>query len=101
MGVGLGRDGLITALRSPTAPLANGGVYLFRPAALDAAALAPGQAASLENDLFPRLVAAGQRFAGLESRGAFIDIGVPADYHRAASVLPTARTPETDHALAG
>lgn len=101
MGVGLGRDGLITALRSPMAPLANGGVYLFRPAALDAAGLMPGQAASLENDLFPRLIAAGQRFAGLESDGAFIDIGVPADYHRAASVLPTARAPENDHALAG
>ena len=95
MGVGLGKDGLITA------PLANGGVYLFRPGALDAVTLAPGQAASLENDLFPQLLAAGQRFAGVQSHGAFIDIGVPADYHRAASVLPTARSTEPAHDLAG
>lgn len=101
MGVGLSKEGLITALREPTAPLANGGVYLFRPGALDAVSLAPGQAASLENDLFPQLLAAGQRFAGVESHGAFIDIGVPADYHRAAAVLPTARTPEPAHDLAG
>lgn len=97
MGVGVARDGRITALRAPAAPLANGGVYWFRPESLRGIALDAAQPLSLENDLFPRLLAQGQRFAGLESAGAFIDIGVPADYHRAASVLPTG----VAHVLAG
>jgi len=101
MGVGLSKDGLITALRAPTAALANGGVYLFRPGALDDVNLAAGQSASLENDLFPQLLAAGQRFAGVESHGAFIDIGLPSDYHRAASVLPPLPSEERAHDLAG
>lgn len=95
MGVGLGANGRITALRSPEAPLANGGVYLFEPRALRGLANEPGRAVSLENDLFPQLVAQGQCFAGLECRGAFIDIGVPHDYQRAASVLPAASTNPT------
>jgi D-glycero-alpha-D-manno-heptose 1-phosphate guanylyltransferase len=93
MGVGLADDGRITALRSPTAPLANGGVYLFEPSALRDLVHEPGHAVSLENDLFPRLFTQGQRFAGFECPGEFIDIGVPHDYHRAAHVLPT----ETPH----
>jgi D-glycero-alpha-D-manno-heptose 1-phosphate guanylyltransferase len=97
MGVGVARGGRITALRSPAAPLSNGGVYWFRPASLRGIALDAVQPLSLENDLFPRLLEQGQRFAGLESPGAFIDIGVPADYHRAASVLPTGEA----HVLAG
>ena len=100
MGVGVGRDGRINALRSPQAPLANGGVYWFRPRALQALAGTPGEPLSLENDVFPQLFALGQRFAGLECQGAFIDIGVPNDYHRAASVLP--HTPsEGPHVIAG
>jgi D-glycero-alpha-D-manno-heptose 1-phosphate guanylyltransferase len=97
MGVGLGDDGRITALRAPEAPLANGGVYRFDPHALHSLAHAPGTTLSLENDLFPQLIARGQRFAGLECPGEFIDIGVPHDYHRAASVLPTAPPMETRH----
>ena len=93
MGVGMGDDDRITALRSPEAPLANGGVYLFKPSALqglksDGPNAEPGRAVSLENDIFPQLIAQGQRFAGLECAGAFIDIGVPHDYQRAAAVLP-------------
>lgn len=98
MGVALGRDGRITALKSPTAPQANGGVYWFRPAALRQAAFDTAAPLSLENDVFPRLLAQGQRFAGLVCGGAFIDIGVPADYHRAAGVLVPG---ETAHVLAG
>ncbi|MBX3606923.1 MAG: NTP transferase domain-containing protein [Piscinibacter sp.] len=97
MGVALGRDGRITALRAPDAPQANGGVYWFRPAALRGLDGDTTQPLSLENDLFPRLVAAGQRFAGRVCDGAFIDIGVPADYHRAADVLPQGEP----HVLAG
>lgn len=105
MGVGVASDGRITALRAPEAPLANGGVYLFRPSALQGVAPEPGRAVSLENDIFPQLMAQGQRFAGLECPGAFIDIGVPHDYQRAAAVLPAcaAHCPlqEHDHAITG
>lgn len=101
MGVGVADDGRITALRSAEAPLANGGVYLFKPRALQGLSAEPGRAVSLENDIFPQLMAQGQRFAGLECPGAFIDIGVPHDYQRAAKVLPTARLQELAHAIAG
>ena len=104
MGVGVGEDGRITALRSPEAPLANGGVYLFKPCALNGLSVAPGRAVSLENDIFPKLMAQGQRFAGHECTGAFIDIGVPHDYQRAASVLPMLPNDEIEdhcHAIAG
>lgn len=98
MGVGLSRDGRITELKLPTAPQANGGVYWFRPQALRRVAFDTAAPLSLENDVFPRLLSLGQRFAGLVCGGAFIDIGVPADYHRAASVLaPGVET----HVLAG
>ena len=100
MGVALAPDGRITALRAPAAPLANGGVYWFRPEAVQATQLAPGQAASLEDDLLPRFLAGGQRFAGLVASGDFIDIGVPHDYQRAAAVLPRAAFPEQSHAIA-
>ena len=70
------------------------------PAALSACAALRGTQQSLENDLFPALLAQGQRFAGLECPGAFIDIGVPTDYHRAAAVLPAIHTRETRNAIA-
>jgi D-glycero-alpha-D-manno-heptose 1-phosphate guanylyltransferase len=108
MGVGLAEDGRITALRQPSAPLANGGVYLFRPSALRGLLHRPGDPFSLEHDLFPQLLTQGQRFAGVEIAGDFIDIGIPYDYHRAGDVLPldAGREPSTElthapaHALA-
>ena len=101
MGVGLDAAGHITALRTPQSAWANGGVYLFRPSALAGVAASPDAPLSLENDVFPRLHAQGQRFAGLACDGAFIDIGVPADFHRAASVLPAHHPKEAVHAAAG
>jgi D-glycero-alpha-D-manno-heptose 1-phosphate guanylyltransferase len=105
MGVGLAGNGRISALRSPTAPHANGGVYLFRPGALQGMKHEPGRVLSLENDIFPMLLAQGQRFAGVECDGEFIDIGIPDDYHRAAGVLPPDRvdarpSTESHHAIA-
>jgi D-glycero-alpha-D-manno-heptose 1-phosphate guanylyltransferase len=100
MGVALSAEGRITALRVPTSPLANGGVYWFKPEALPAARLAADQAASLEDDLLPRFLAAGQRLGGLVATGDFIDIGVPHDYQRAAAVLPRASFSEPSHAVA-
>ena len=101
MGVEMSAEGRITALRSADAPHANGGVCWFRPEALAGSQhVEPGQAASLENDLWPRLFDNGQRFAGLVSTGAFIDIGVPDDWRRAAGVLPRAAHKEESHAVA-
>lgn len=87
MGVDLDRAGRVRALRCAFSPLANGGVVWFRPDALRAIDHEPGCVLSLENDVLPRSLARGQRFAALECPGAFIDIGVPADYHRAAGVM--------------
>jgi D-glycero-alpha-D-manno-heptose 1-phosphate guanylyltransferase len=80
----------VRALRCAESPLANGGVVWVKPDALRNVALDAALALSLENDLLPALFAQGQRFAALECPGHFIDIGVPADYYRAASVLPAA-----------
>ncbi len=91
MGLSLGREGRILQLQAgldQPERLANGGVYLIHPRALRGLAALPGQPLSLENDLFPKLMAEGQRWFGLECPGAFIDIGIPQDFHRAASVLP-------------
>ena len=102
MGVEVASDGRITDLRSGTGRpgrLANGGVYVVNPRALSGTERDVAAPRSLENDLFPQALAAGQRFVGLECDGAFIDIGVPDDYHRAATVLPgLVSTREVDHA---
>ena len=102
MGVVVSDDGRITALRSKHGVLANGGAYWFRPEALAAVALVPGAVASLEDDVLPFCFDQGQRFAGYVSNGDFIDIGVPHDYLRAATVLPDRSTSfrsEGRHAL--
>lgn len=91
MGMTVDGDGRISALKSDDqAPgrLANGGVYLVHPRALRGAPDPAHRALSLENDLFPAWLEAGQRFHGLAVDARFIDIGVPHDYHRAADVLP-------------
>ena len=88
--VTLATDGRITCFgAAPGRPggLANGGVIVLNPRALRGTGHDIAAPLSLENDLFPRLFDQGQRFAGLECDGAFIDIGVPHDYQRAANVL--------------
>jgi D-glycero-alpha-D-manno-heptose 1-phosphate guanylyltransferase len=94
MGVELDGDSRITQLQADPeriGRLANGGVYLVQPRSLqglDALHMQAGRPVSLETELFPRLMARGERFIGFESPGAFIDIGLPHDFHRAADVLP-------------
>jgi NDP-sugar pyrophosphorylase family protein len=58
--------------------LVNAGVYVFERAVLDHI---PEAAASLERDVFPRLLDGGVH--ALEQHGMFIDIGTPEDYARA------------------
>ena len=58
--------------------LINAGVYVFSRALLDHIPHGP---ASLEKDVFPKIL--GQGVYAAEQRGIFIDIGTPADYARA------------------
>jgi len=59
----------------------NGGVYLFDRALIEG--IPPGQAVSMERDVFPQLVARGEA-RGFCTSGRFIDIGVPESYAAAA-----------------
>lgn len=62
--------------------LINAGVYVFSRALLD---LVPTGPASLEKDVFPKILDRGVYAA--EQRGMFIDIGTPGDYARAQVLL--------------
>jgi len=68
--------------------LANGGVYLIDPVALNLLGISSGDSASLEDQLIPNLVSNGGRVFGLECKGKFIDIGIPEDYYRLSDILP-------------
>lgn len=61
--------------------LVNGGVYVFDSSVLQ---YIPDGPASLEKDVFPRILSKG--VYALEHRGMFIDIGTPEDYARAQSL---------------
>lgn len=91
MGIEVKSDGEIGSLTSGTGEqsrLVNGGVYLVNPSVLGNKAFVPGSKLSLEDDLLPAMVVQGYKLFGLEFPGAFIDIGIPQDYFRAAEVLP-------------
>ncbi len=78
---------------TPVPGIINGGVYLFKHAILEHI---PDGPASLEKDLFPRLLVRG--VYALEQQGMFIDIGTPEDYARAQELcgrLYQAALPET------
>lgn len=90
MAMDVAEDGQIRALTSPAAqshPLANGGVYLVQPRAVQPFLARAGSALSLEADIFTEALASGQRLFGLEFTGTFIDIGVPQDYFRAGELI--------------
>jgi len=61
--------------------IVNGGVYIFKHAALQHI---PDGPASLETDIFPRLLEHG--VYALEQHGMFIDVGTPEDYARAQTL---------------
>jgi D-glycero-alpha-D-manno-heptose 1-phosphate guanylyltransferase len=90
MGMSIAPDGRVVALKSnddQIGRLANGGVYRVNPRALVGWSSTAGENVSLEDDLFASALASGQALYGLECSGAFIDIGIPSDYHRADQVL--------------
>lgn len=81
------RGDSIVAFHDPAENMAgpvNAGVYVLRRDVLDWVGDLP---CSLEQDIFPRLAAAG-RLSGKIYQGYFIDIGIPADYDRAQRELP-------------
>jgi NDP-sugar pyrophosphorylase family protein len=63
--------------------LINAGVYLAKKSALGL--MDAGRAVSLEKEWMPRLIEEG--IFGVETRGLFIDIGIPEDYRRAQDLL--------------
>lgn len=67
---------------SETPGVVNGGIYVFNHSVLQHI---PDGPASLERDVFPRLLYQG--VYAQEQHGIFIDIGTPADYARAQHLL--------------
>ena len=67
--------------------LVNGGVYLISPNTIRIANLTETAITSLEDDVIPYVLAAGERVFGLKCEGRFIDIGLPRDYLRAAELI--------------
>jgi len=90
MGMSVSPEGRITSLKSGVGHpdlLANGGVYLVHPRALIGCGFTPGDKVSLEDDIFPAVMVAGQRMFGIQFPGTFVDIGVPDDYRRVPALL--------------
>ncbi len=90
MGVELDAEGWVSRLKAPPggqAQFINGGVYMFGTSALASLGYRPGEPASLEDDIFGKALAGGKRICGCPFAGCFIDIGIPEDYRRAASLF--------------
>lgn len=90
LGLDVAEDGRIVSLgagKDGGERVANGGVYLVHPRVVAGLATVAGEKLSLEDDVFPSAIESGQRLYGREFTGAFIDIGLPRDYHRAAEML--------------
>ncbi len=92
--VGIDKEGKITTFdnlaRTTDRALINGGVYLAEKSAFAGMASESNAPVSIEDQLYPRMLAEGRRMYGFPSSGRFIDIGIPEDYQRAASVLQDA-----------
>ena len=77
-------DGRITSFvekpRPEEAPsnLINAGAYCLEPEVLDY--IPPGEMVSMENDIFPELIADGRPFYGYRFDGFWIDVGRPSSY---------------------
>lgn len=66
----------------------NGGVYVMQREALLGLGWKPGDKVALEQEIFPALLKRKMKMLGVAFAGAFVDIGVPEDYRRAAAMLP-------------
>ncbi len=65
--------------------LVNTGVYIFEPRILDY--IPAGEKVSLEREVFPALLAGGERLRGFPVGESFIDMGTPAGYQRLEEIL--------------
>ena len=76
-------DGRVARFREKDAAggpgLINAGVYAMEPGVL--AHIEAGRPVSLESEVFPALLAAGQGMAICAQEGPFFDIGTPSSYH--------------------
>ncbi|WP_298254079.1 sugar phosphate nucleotidyltransferase [Bradyrhizobium sp.] len=93
MGVGLDTNDRLTSLVGPAGAgvvWANGGVYLISPGVLEPIAGRFKGEVSLEGEIIPALLDRKSSLHGFRHGGAFIDIGLPADYRRAANILEPA-----------
>jgi D-glycero-alpha-D-manno-heptose 1-phosphate guanylyltransferase len=91
LGLDICQNGEIKSLKQQnksSTGLANGGVYLIDPIALNEIGYYSGDNASLENQLIPSFISNGGKLFGQKCLGKFIDIGLPEDYFRAKDVLP-------------
>ena len=89
--INISPKGEILSLNSPelvSSGLANGGVYLIEPSALDLLGGKIQENTSLENQLLPNYISNGGKLFGQECKGKFIDIGLPEDYFKASDILP-------------
>ncbi|HEU5339294.1 MAG TPA: sugar phosphate nucleotidyltransferase [Sulfuricaulis sp.] len=91
-GVAVDVNGRITSFDSNARlagpALINGGVYLARRAAFKDFSSAPiSGVISVEDRMFPEMLAAGRLLYGFSARGKFVDIGIPEDYRRAAEIM--------------
>lgn len=76
--------------RTADRTLINGGVYLAQRSAFGGIASTSSGPVSIEDQLYPSMLVSSRRLFGYPSRGKFIDIGIPKDYQRAASILLSA-----------
>lgn len=91
MAMGLGVDGEILEVHNVANKLGsfvNGGVYWVKTKSIDSILNSKVLPLSLEQDLFPLFIEEHKKLFALESTGQFIDIGIPDDFIRAASILP-------------
>jgi D-glycero-alpha-D-manno-heptose 1-phosphate guanylyltransferase len=96
LGVGLDQDDRLISLVAPAdggEVWANGGVYLISPGVLDRIVDRFEGEVSLEGLVIPALLELKSSMHGFRHDGVFIDIGIPADYRRAASVLQSTMMP--------
>lgn len=89
-GVDINDHGWVKALKTAkgeVGELANGGVYFIEPSLINASQFIPGEKYSLEDQILECFIKAGFPILGLEQRGKFLDIGIPADYLAAKKLL--------------
>lgn len=91
--VDTGRDGMVRAFREkPEDPVpgdVNAGTYLLDPNVLGR--WTADRAISIEREIFPDVIAAGDRVAGFASSAYWIDLGTPEKYLRAHEDLLAGR----------